>query len=124
MRNLAVTSTVRAQLLAAAAAVHELPVSDYVGLAPGRTYYAYDSADGLYWAGAGLVPSPSSFQAQVGVQDDGGYNLFTRTAHGAWTAYDDGLGTVPGANCAVVVPAAVRETWGWSLTTPCGGPPG
>lgn len=122
--NLAVTPTVRAELLAAAAATHDLPVSDYVGLAKGLTYYAYDPNDQLYWAGAALVPSPSSFQAQVGVQDDGGYDLFTRTKDGAWIAYNDGLGTVPGSKCAAVVPANVRQVWGWSLSTPCGGPPG
>jgi hypothetical protein len=122
--NLVVTSSIRAELLAAAAATHDLPVSDYVGLAKGLTYYAYDPTDQLYWAGAALVPSPSSFQAQVGVQDDGGYNLFTRTKNGAWVSYNDGLGTVPGAKCAAVVPAAVRDAWGWSQSTPCGGPPG
>src|SRR5579862_9887845 len=122
-QNLAVTPAVRTQLVAAAAAVHGLPVSDYVGLAKGLTYYAFDAKDNLYWAGAALVPSPASFEAQVGVQDDGAYNLFTRTAHGPWTAYDDGLGTVPGAKCSVVVPLEVREVWGWSLATPCGGPP-
>jgi hypothetical protein len=123
-QNLTVTPTVRTQLLAAAAATHGLPVSDYVGLAKGLTYYAFDSADGLYWAGSALVPSPASFEAQVGVQDDGGYNLFTRSANGQWVSYDDGLGTVPGSTCELVVPAVVREVWGWSLTTPCGGPPG
>jgi hypothetical protein len=124
-QGLRVNAEVVAQLLAAAAAVHGLPVSDYVGLAKGRTFYAYDSIDKLFWAGAALVPSPTSFQAQVGVQDDGGYNLFTRPKNGLhWTSYNDGLGTVPGSNCEVVVPAVVREVWGWSLTTPCGGPQG
>jgi hypothetical protein len=124
VQNLTITPTVSTELLDAAAAEHGLPASDYTGLRAGSTYYAYDGADGLYWAGAALVPSTTSFEAQVGVQDDGGYTLFTKTTTGSWTAYNDGLGTLPGAQCAIVVPASVRLVWGWSLSTPCGGPPG
>ena len=122
-RNLPVTSAVRAELLKAGAAAHMLPATDFTGLAKGLTYYAYDPADGLYWAGARLVPSPSSQRAQVSVQDDGAYDVYTKTPGGAWTAYHDGLGTVPGTVCAIVVPMAVRTVWAWSLSTPCGGPP-
>ena len=60
VRNLVVDDTLRAQLLQAGAAMNSLPASAYTGLVPGTTYYAYDSLTGTYWAGAGLVPSPSS----------------------------------------------------------------
>jgi hypothetical protein len=122
VRNLPVSSSVRAGLLTAAAAKHSLPASDFTGLTKGLTFYAYDPADGLYWAGAGLTPKPSSQAAGVSVQDDGGYTLFTKSANGPWTAYLDGLGTVPGTVCVIKVPNAVRAVWGWSLHTPCGGP--
>lgn len=124
VKKLAPTPYVQQQLLAAIAASYKFPVSDFTGLAAGDTFYAYDPADHLYWAGAAGVPSPSSMAAQVASQDDGGYYLFTRTATSWWTVYDDGLGTVPGSSCGVVTPKAVRLAWGWSLTTPCGGPPG
>ena len=120
--DLAVTSAVRAALLNAGAAGHSLPVADFTGLEKGLTFYAYDPADGLYWAGTRLVPSPSSMAAQVSVQDDGGYDVFTKSASGAWTDHLDGLGTQTGAHCAIVVPSAVRGVWGWSKSTPCGGP--
>jgi hypothetical protein len=123
-QDLTVTAAIKSALLAAGAASHQLPVSDYTGLTKGLTFYAYDPGDALYWAGAQLVPSSSSQPAQIGAQDDGSYDLFTMTAGGSWTAYDDGLGTIPGSSCSIVVPAAVRTAWGWSLTTPCGGPPG
>jgi hypothetical protein len=55
-------------------------MTDYTGLAPGTTYYAFDPVTNTYYAAAGLVPSPHSLKAQVGAQDDGGYNLFTRVA--------------------------------------------
>ncbi len=121
--RLHVTAAVTAALLRAGAMGHGLPVSDFTGLQPGLTYYAWDRQDHLYWAGAALVPSRHSMRAQVSVQDDGGYNLFTMPKGGAWTSFPDGLGTVPGTRCAVAAPAAVRKVWGWSLHTPCGGPP-
>jgi hypothetical protein len=123
-KDLPITTAVVNALLAAGAASHTLPVSDYTGLTKGLTYYAYDPTDGLYWAGAQLVPSTKSMAAEVGAQDDGAYDLFTMPAGGTWKAFNDGLGTATGTNCAIVTPASVRLVWGWSLTTPCGGPPG
>jgi len=122
--NLAVTPAIRTALLAAGAALHSLPVSDFTGLRAGMTYYAYDSVDSKYWAGAQLAASPSSTPAQVSTQDDGSYTLFTRPAHGGtWVAYNDGLGTLAHTSCSAVVPANVRAVWHWSQSAPCGGPP-
>jgi len=123
VKNLTVTPGLRTLLVAAGAKTHNLPASDYVGLVAHLTFYAYDPADHLYWAGAALDPSRTSQAAEVASQDDGGYDLFTApSASGPWTAYSDGLGTTPHASCSIVTPAAVRTVWGWSLTTPCGGP--
>lgn len=116
VQNLPVTDSVRESLLEAGAALNNLPVSDYVGLVPGTTYYAYDSVTQTYWAGAGLDPSPSSIQAQVSSQDDGSYLLFTRTANGTWTAQDDGLGGIGGTPCPAI-PAAVVAVWNWAPGT-------
>jgi hypothetical protein len=121
--NLTVTPSLRATLLAAAAKEIGLPVSDFTGLTAGKTYYAYDPATKTYWAGAQLVASPASQQAQVSTQDDGSYYLFVQpVTHNTWAVYADGLGTVPGAHCAIVTPPSIRTVWGWSLSTPCGGP--
>ena len=117
VQNLVVDDTLRTQLLLAAAAMDSLSASDYTGLVPGTTYYAYDSLTGTYWAGAGLVPSPSSQQAEVSVQDDGSYVLFDRTAGGAWHAQPDGLGGVGGTPCPSTLPAAVVAAWGWATGT-------
>ena len=115
-KNLVVTPAVRVSLLDAGAAYHQLPVKDYVGLAKGMTYYAYDVTTKTYYAAAGLDPSPTSLQAQVGAQDDGGYNLFVR-AKGAkkWTIYNDGLGASEDAKCPITIPSAVLKVWDWSL---------
>ena len=113
-RNLVVTPSVRQSLLEAAAKYHSLPSTDYVGLDAGRTYYAFDPTTDTYYAAAGLNPSPKSLPAQVGTQDDGAYNLFTKLAGAAtWTVYNDGLGGVQGTECPIMIPAAVLSVWNW-----------
>jgi hypothetical protein len=112
--NLVVTDATRAALETAGAALNSLPASAYTGLRPGETYYAYDSATGTYWAGAGLIPSPSSTPAQVSTQDDGAYLLFDRPQGGPWKAYAVGLaGTADGTACPVMVPDPILALWGW-----------
>jgi hypothetical protein len=113
-RDLVVTPAVREGLTAADAAYHSLPVSDYTGLDPGVTYYAFDPTNNTYYAAAGLIPSPNSQRAQIGVQDDGGYNLFTRSSlTTTWTVYNDGLGAAQGSICPLSIPAAVLAVWNW-----------
>jgi hypothetical protein len=122
---LKVTPGLEAALLRAGAAAHHLPVRDFTGLTKDLTFYAYDAGGLTYWAGAQLIPSKSSMAAQIDVQDDGAYDLFTKYGPDlTWVAYEDGLGTIKGTHCAVVVPVIVRVTWHWSTNTPCGGPPG
>jgi cytoskeletal protein RodZ len=124
--DLPVTDQIRSQLVAAGAAVNDIPVAQYSGLAPGLTYYAFDRSTGTYWAGARLVPAPSSdpsnpTRAQVASQDAGSYYVFSQTTGGKWTAYAAG-NVGPGTPCPVTVPPSVLAAWGW----PAGGcrPPG
>jgi hypothetical protein len=116
-QNLPVTDTIRAELLQAGAALNSLPTSDYTGLQPGQTFYAYDPASQTYWAGAALAPSSASQQAQVAAQDDGSYLLFRQPAGGQWTAYTDGMSGVPGSSCPAPVPASILALWGWPAGT-------
>jgi len=122
-----VTNQIRADLVAAGAAARHLKPADFTGLEAGHTYYAYDANTKTYWAGASLVPSPSSYNAQVSSQDDGSYTLFHRNATGGWVATDSGMagpnaGTGAGP-CAVVPPADVLAVWGWPANScrPTGG---
>jgi hypothetical protein len=118
-RNLVVTPGVRQSLLDADAAFHSYPASDYVGLAKGVTYYAFDAQNQRYYAAAGLVPNSKSQGAQVGTQDDGGYNLFVKQRGSAtWKVYNDGLGGAQDSICPITIPAVVREVWNWT-THPC-----
>lgn len=115
--NLRVTDTIRAQLLAAGAAVKGLPTSDYVGLTAGLTYYAYDADTQTYWAGASLDPAPNAYQAQVDNQDEGYYLIFQRPAGGNWVATQAGLTGGAGASCPVQIPNAVLSVWNWPAGT-------
>ena len=116
-QNLVVTDALRTQLVAAGAALHQLTAADFSGLQPGLTYYALDAKTGTYWAGASLVPSPGSYQAQVSTQDDGSYLLFERQAGGSWVARDVGLAGSFGTPCPVAVPPDVLAVWGWAPGT-------
>ena len=121
-KNLVVTPAIRHSLFVALAAFHQLPRKDYVRLDPGMTYYALDVTSKTYYAASGIVPSSKSLQAQVGAQDDGGYQLLTRAQDAKrWTIYDDGLGGGDGAKCPITIPSAVLAVWGW--TQKCA-PPG
>jgi hypothetical protein len=115
--DVAVTAAIRAQLVAAGAAVNGIPVAEYTGLAPGLTYLALDRSTNTYWAGARLVPAPSAdpsapTRAQVASQDDGSYYIFSRPEGGGWTAHPAGA-SGPDTPCPVPVPAAVTTVWGW-----------
>ncbi len=115
--NVPVTDQIRSQLVAAGAALNKIPVSEYTGLAPGLTYYAFDASSNTYWAGARLVPAPSSdpanpTRAQVASQDEGSYYIFTQPKGGGWTVYAAG-NVGPSTPCPVAVPASVLAVWGW-----------
>jgi hypothetical protein len=113
-QNLPITPAVVKSLLQAGAAYHSLPAKDFTGLAPGMTYYAFDPANMTYYAAAGLDASPNSLQAQIGDQDDGGYNIFVRVATATnWTVYNDGLGAAQDVKCPITFPSSVLAVWDW-----------
>ena len=112
--NLVLTSSIRGQLVAAAAKLNGLPASAYLGLVQGESYYGFDPATNTYWAGGALDPSPSSQRAQVSVQDDGGYYVFRKPVGGSWTASAEGLAGIEGTKCSVDIPPALVALWHWS----------
>jgi len=111
--NLVATGAVKQQLVAAAAAQLHLAASDFSGLEPGTTYYAYDFTTRTYWAAGSLVPSPRSQKAQIAVQDNGSYDLFSQPKGGQWRVYQVGAAGTRGTTCPVKVPAPITQRWGW-----------
>jgi hypothetical protein len=110
--NPRVNDAIRAELLQVGAELHGVPASEYVGLIPGLTYYAYDPDTMTYWAGAHLKPSPNSERAQVSLQDAGAYTLFKKIKGGLWTAFNDGAAG-EGHGCPQNLPASIIAMWGW-----------
>src|SRR5215470_13436622 len=84
--NLPVTDAVRDQLFQAAATLTKHPASDYTGLAPETTHYAYDPILDTYWAGASLA-GPKTDEAAIMLQDANSYMVFRKSGQdGAWLA--------------------------------------
>jgi hypothetical protein len=111
--NLPVTDPVRDQLFAAAATLTDHPASDYTGLTPGTTYYAYDPILDTYWAGASLA-GPKNDEAAIMLQDANSYMVFRKSGQdGAWLATRVGFGPAaampPKGNCPL--PPAIHDLW-------------
>lgn len=119
--NLPVTDAVRAELVTAGAAQepNDVPASEFSGLDPGRTYYAYDQDHQTYWAAAGL--EPISPRAKAADQDAGSYFIFHKAAGGPWSAYFDGYGLMTDQGCPGGLPPAVQSLWQWTPGA-CGPP--
>jgi hypothetical protein len=120
VQNLAVSTAVRSQLLAAFAANHNFPVSDVAGSTPGSIYYAYVPSTGTYWAMGTYEPaSTDSLTAKVSFQDGGATGVFKKVGRGAWQA---GVVGEP-AYCGEIsyFPPAVLEAWSIPTTVPPGG---
>jgi hypothetical protein len=111
--NLKVNDAVRAELVPVGAEVHGVPAAEYVGLRAAMTYYAYDPDTMTYWAGAHLMPSPTSERAQVSVQDAGSYTLFKKIKGGLWTVFNDGVGR-EGGGCPQDLPTSILTMWQWN----------
>jgi hypothetical protein len=114
VENLTADPAVVAQLVSAGAAHNSLSAADYTGLVAGSTFYAYDQSTATHWAGAALDPLPTSQPAQVSVQDDGSYLLFSAAKDKPWRVYDVGLSGIEGTSCPVKVPVAVLTVWDWA----------
>lgn len=115
VQNLTVDDSVRKQLIAAIAPVHNAPVSDIASTAPRSVYYAYDPATSTYYAMARFeLAAGDPLRVQVSFQDAGAYGLFKRAGHGPWQAQNGGLPNI----CAEVkfFPAPVLAAWNQPAT--------
>ena len=110
--NLPVTDDVPAQLLEAGAGLTGQPASQYSGLEPGKTYYAYDPDNDTYWAAAALS-GPKTFQAGVMLQDANSYMIFRKTSGGTWVGFRAGFGPISAGEEPCPVSASIRDIWQW-----------
>ncbi|HET7357991.1 MAG TPA: hypothetical protein VFJ09_15075 [Nocardioidaceae bacterium] len=108
--DLVPTGALARQLVTAAAATLHVPASGFAGVERSTTYYAYDFTTHTYWAAAALVPRQDSMKAQMSVQDQGSYLLFSRHKGDTWRVFEVGSA---GNGCPVTVPSAVAQRWHW-----------
>ena len=111
--SLPVTDGLRDQLLQAGALLTQHPATDYTGLAPGTTFYAYDPILDTYWAAATLA-GPKNDDAAIMLQDANSYMAFRKAGQdGAWVPMAVGFGPSatmpPEGNCPL--PPAIHDLW-------------
>jgi hypothetical protein len=114
--NLTVTDDVREQLIQAGSVLTGRPASEYTGLRPGKTYYAYEpnGAHPTYWAAAAL-DGPMSELAQIRLQDQNSYFMFRKDGDpgATWIPTAAGFGPIPAGVQACPIPQTVRDLWNW-----------
>jgi len=118
VQNLIADASVKQQLITAIAQLHDYSVSNIASTAPGTVYYAYDPANGSYYAEASVVlAADASSLAQISNQDDGGDNFFRRVGDGPWQV-EEGGGFVGPNICTAVkfFPAPVLAVWNQTPT--------
>ena len=114
--NLTVTDDVRDQLVKAGAVVTGRPASEYSGLRPGKTYYAYQpgSVEATYWAAAAL-DGPKTELAGIRLQDQNSYIMFHKDGDPAatWVPIAAGFGAIPAGEEPCPIPESIRDLWQW-----------
>lgn len=123
--NLTVTDDVRDQLVQAGAVLTGRPKSEYSGLRPGKTYYAYQGSgtQPTYWAAAAL-DGPKSGLAAIRLQDQNSDMMFRKDDDPAatWIPMAGGFGPIPAGVAACPIPQSIRDLWQWPAGT-CYAPP-
>jgi hypothetical protein len=114
--NLTVTDDVRAQLVQAGSVLTGRPASEFTGLRPGKTYYAYEPGGGnpTYWAAAAL-DGPKTEAAGISLQDQNSYMMFHKSGDPAatWVPIAAGFGGTPAGEQACPIPQSIRDLWQW-----------
>ena len=112
--NLPLTDDVRAELVQAGAVLTGHPASEFTGLRPGKSYYAYVPDGDMYYAAAKLDGAKTE-EAAINLQDQNSYMMFSKsgTPGAAWIPTAAGFGPIPAGQAPCPIPQSVRDVWQW-----------
>jgi hypothetical protein len=112
--NLPVTDDVRAELVQAGATLTGHPASEFDGLRPGKTYYAYQPQGDTYYAAAALTGAKTE-EAAINLQDQNSYMMFSKSGNpgASWIPTAAGFGPIPAGQSPCPIPQSVRDVWQW-----------
>ena len=114
--NLTATDDVRAELIQAGATLTGRPATEFIGLAPGRTYYAFvpSETNPIYWAAAALY-GPKTKEAAINLQDQNSYMFFRKGADpdATWVPIAVGFSRITDGTLPCPIPQPVRDMWQW-----------
>jgi hypothetical protein len=121
--NLPLTDDVRSELVQAGAVLTGSPASDFTGLRPGKSYYAYMPDQDMYYAAAALSGAKTELAA-INLQDQNSYMMFSKSGSpgATWVPTAAGFGPIAAGEAPCPIPQPVREAWQWP-TDKCYPPP-
>jgi hypothetical protein len=112
--NLPLTDDVRAELVQAGAVLTGFPASEFTGLRPGKSFYAYLPEGDMYYAAAKLDGAKTE-EAAINLQDQNSYMMFRKAGDpgATWVPTAAGFGPIPAGQAPCPIPQSVRDVWQW-----------
>jgi len=112
--NLPLTDDVRIELVQAGAVLTGSPASDFTGLRPGKSYYAYVPDSDTYYAAAALSGAKTEIAA-INLQDQNSYMMFRKSGNpgATWVPTAAGFGPISAGKAPCPIPRSVRDVWQW-----------
>jgi hypothetical protein len=112
--NLPLTDEVRTELVQAGAVLTGSPASDFTGLRPGKSYYAYVPDQDMYFAAAALSGAKTEIAA-INLQDQNSYMMFRKGGNpgATWIPTATGFGPISAGEAPCPIPQSVRDVWQW-----------
>ena len=112
--NLPLTDHVRSELVQSGAVLTGRSASEFTGLRPGKSYYAYAPDQDMYYAAAALTGAKTE-EAAINLQDQNSYMMFRKGGDpgATWVPEATGFGPTSAGQAPCPIPQSVRDVWQW-----------